>query len=141
MPASNVMRSVACTLVIGGVAIAVYVIRRRQRIPEIVIRAATKDDLEHLLVVANLKSGAGKDITGDGGDYVREAWEQEWWVAAPDMHYNEFAFVGDKAVGFARIECQATACSRRRASSLSCSARACARSSTRPPPRRPRPRQ
>ena len=37
--------------------------------PDLTFRRATKDDLEHMLVVANLKSGAGKDITGDGGDY------------------------------------------------------------------------
>lgn len=72
--------------------------------PDLTFRRATKDDLEHMLVVANLKSGAGKDITGDGGDYVREAWEGDWWTHDPRMHYEEFAFVGELAVGFARCD-------------------------------------
>lgn len=69
------------------------------------MRRATKDDLDHLLEVANLKTGTGKNITGDGGDYVREAWLEDWWTHDPRTHYEEFAFVGGLPVGFARCDC------------------------------------
>jgi hypothetical protein len=72
---------------------------------ELTMRRATKDDLDHLLEVANLKTGTGKNITGDGGDYVREAWLEDWWTHDPRTHYEEFAFVGGLPVGFARCDC------------------------------------
>ena len=94
---------------VAAAAIIYFLRQRRRRNVSITIREATKDDLEHMLVVANLKSGVGKDITGDGGDYVREAWENDWWSKwSPEMHQNEFAFSGELAVGFARVECHAT---------------------------------
>jgi len=91
----------------AAVALAIWIRRRTQSSGTcpLVIRAAVKDDLEHLLVVAGLKDGVGKDITGDGGDYVKEAWVEDWWTRDPRTHFNEFAFIGDLAVGFARCDC------------------------------------
>lgn len=69
---------------------------------ELKVRPAARADLPHLLAISKL---SGQAIVPGGGDYVQFAWEHEWWEVDERLHYNDFAFVGDMAVAFARVEC------------------------------------
>ena len=94
----------------AGAAILVLIWRRRNLVRseatatygELTVRSAVHSDLPHLLTISEL---SGQAIVPEGGDYVRFAWEHEWWVIDPRLHYNDFAFVDDLAVAFARVEC------------------------------------
>lgn len=68
---------------------------------DITIRQAVQGDLPHLEAVSNT---SGQKIVPGGGDFVVHAWQSEWWTLDPRTHWNCFAFAGDAAVAFARVE-------------------------------------
>ena len=95
----------------ASVVLAVYFRRRRQIgtvYEEICVRAATREDLPHLIA---LSEAAGQNIVPGGGDFVLDAWEKEWWVLDPRLHFNDFAFIGSTAVAFVRCEAYGPAAS------------------------------
>ena len=82
--------------------------RRRRRSTasygEVTVCQALQSDLPHLVGISQT---AGQNIVpadAGGGDFVIKAWEHEWWTLDPRIHWNDFAFIGDEAVGFARVE-------------------------------------
>ena len=68
---------------------------------DITVREAVQGDLAHLEAVS---STSGQKIVPGGGDFVVHAWQGEWWTLDPRLHWNCFAFAGDAAAAFARVE-------------------------------------
>lgn len=101
------------TIAAIAIVLAAYRYRRRQQkasssVPpsavaygDVTVRKAVEADLPHLMSISET---SGQDIVPGGGDFVVDAWEHEWWTMDTRMHWNGFAFIGGKAVGFARVE-------------------------------------
>jgi GNAT superfamily N-acetyltransferase len=120
MQLANATTAAAVTAVAAVAILVVFHRRRRKEVPspslpnaeapspslpsatygDVTVRPASSADLAHLAAVSET---SGQQIVPGGGDFVLNAWD-EWWTMDPRLHWNDFAFVDDRAVAFARVE-------------------------------------
>lgn len=113
MPTLRVTATATAIAVTAATAIAlvVYQRRRRRKDPpgptiygELRVRHATEADLPHLKAISAVAGQAIVPADVGGGDFITAEWQTEWWTLDPQLHWNDFAFVGETAVAFARVE-------------------------------------